>query len=120
MKPIFAAAKNSTCRIVFAEGEDERVLRAVQMVVDESLAKPILVGRPSVIAKRIERFGLRMKPGLDIEIVNPEWDERYRDYCRSIIASPSAAASPRICQDRNAPPPYPDRSMLIHKDAADA
>ncbi len=80
MKPIFQAAKDSPKRIVFAEGEDERVLRAVQVVVDEGLAKPILVGRPAVIEQRIERYGLRLRPGADIEITNPEADPRYRAY----------------------------------------
>ena len=80
MKPIFAAAKQAPRRIVYAEGEDERVLRAVQVVVDEGLARPILVGRPTVVAQRIERFGLRLDIERDLEIINPEWDERYRDY----------------------------------------
>ncbi|MGZ5078889.1 MAG: NADP-dependent malic enzyme [Usitatibacter sp.] len=80
MKPVFAAAKESPRRIVFAEGEDERVLRAVQVVVDEGLAKPILVGRPAVLERRIERFGLRLSPGKHFEIVNPEGDPRFRDY----------------------------------------
>src|SRR6266581_1893306 len=80
MKPIFQAAKDSTRRIVFAEGEDERVLRAVQVVVDEGLAKPILVGRPAVIAQRIERFGLRLKPCANFEMINPEDDPRFRAY----------------------------------------
>ena len=80
MKPIFAAAKALPKRIVYAEGEDERVLRAVQVVVDEGLAHPILVGRPAVIERRIERFGLRIEAGKDFQIINPEWDERYRDY----------------------------------------
>jgi malate dehydrogenase (oxaloacetate-decarboxylating)(NADP+) len=80
MKPIFAAAKQSPQRIVFCEGEDERVLRAVQVVLEESLAKPIVIGRPQVLARRIEQFGLRLKPGADFEVVNPESDERYRDY----------------------------------------
>ncbi|HEX4333207.1 MAG TPA: NADP-dependent malic enzyme [Usitatibacter sp.] len=80
MKPIFAAAKESPRRVVFSEGEDERVLRAAQVVVDEGLAKVILVGRPAVIERRIERFGLRMKPGVNLEVVNPESDQRFRDY----------------------------------------
>ena len=80
MKPIFQAAKLAPKRIVFAEGEDERVLRAVQVVVDEDLAKPILVGRPTVIAQRIERYGLRLKKGADFEMTNPEDDPRYRAY----------------------------------------
>jgi malate dehydrogenase (oxaloacetate-decarboxylating)(NADP+) len=80
MKPIFSAAKKEPRRIVYAEGEDERVLRAVQVVVDEGLAKPILVGRPAVLERRIERFGLRLKPGVDFEVINPEYDPRYKAY----------------------------------------
>ncbi|QWD80008.1 NADP-dependent malic enzyme [Polynucleobacter sp. MWH-Spelu-300-X4] len=83
MKPLFSVAKKvpmAKKRVVFCEGEDERVLRAVQVVIDEKIANPILVGRPAVIARRIERFGLRMTPGVDVEICNPEFDERYRDY----------------------------------------
>jgi malate dehydrogenase (oxaloacetate-decarboxylating)(NADP+) len=80
MKPMFAAAKADPRRIVYAEGEDERVLRAVQVVVDEQLARPILIGRPAVIERRIERYGLRIRPGADFELVNPEWDPRYRAY----------------------------------------
>jgi malate dehydrogenase (oxaloacetate-decarboxylating)(NADP+) len=79
MRPVFAAAKAKPARVVYAEGEDERALRAVQVVLDEGLAKPILVGRPAVIESRIARAGLRMKPGRDLEIVNPEDDPRYRD-----------------------------------------
>jgi len=81
MKPLFTAAKEGPRRrVVYAEGEDERVLRATQVVVDEGLALPILIGRPAVVAKRIERFGLRIKPGVDFQLVNPEHDPRYRDY----------------------------------------
>jgi malate dehydrogenase (oxaloacetate-decarboxylating)(NADP+) len=80
MKPVFTAAKQNPKRIVFTEGEDERVLRATQVIVDERLAIPILVGRPAVLERRIERWGLRIKPGRDFEVVNPEGDPRYRDY----------------------------------------
>jgi malate dehydrogenase (oxaloacetate-decarboxylating)(NADP+) len=80
MKPIFDAAKKAPKRIVYAEGEEERVMRAVQVIVDEKLAHPILVGRPAVLETRIERFGLRLKPGVDVEVINPESDPRYRDY----------------------------------------
>ncbi len=83
MRPIFTEARRAAGkRIVYAEGEEERVLRAAQVVVDERLARPILVGRPAVIERRLERYGLRMKPGADFEIVNPEWDERYKTYWR--------------------------------------
>jgi malate dehydrogenase (oxaloacetate-decarboxylating)(NADP+) len=80
MKPLFSAAKAAPRRIVYAEGEDERVLRAVQIVVDEGLAKPILIGRPQVIEQRLERLGLRVRAGKEFELVNPEFDPRYRDY----------------------------------------
>jgi len=83
MKPIYAAARKVAMekkRIVFAEGEEERVLRAVQVIVDEKLANPILIGRPAVLTHRIERFGLRLRMGVDFTVVNPEHDERFRDY----------------------------------------
>jgi malate dehydrogenase (oxaloacetate-decarboxylating)(NADP+) len=80
MKPIFEAAKKSPKRIVYAEGEDERVLRAVKVVVDEGLAKPILIGRPAVVMQRIERYGLRLKRGVHFELTDPEDDPRYRAY----------------------------------------
>ncbi|WP_036170423.1 NADP-dependent malic enzyme [Massilia sp. 9096] len=83
MKPLFQIAKSTPPelkRIVYAEGEDERVLRAVQVVVDENLARPILVGRPAVLEKRIEKFGLRLKKGVHFDVINPDFDERYRDY----------------------------------------
>ncbi|MCS6944104.1 MAG: NADP-dependent malic enzyme [Sutterellaceae bacterium] len=85
MKPIFAVAKKAVAaggraRIVFAEGEDERVLRAVQEAIDEGLARPIVIARPAVLERRLQRYGLRMRPGADFELVNPESDPRYRDY----------------------------------------
>jgi malate dehydrogenase (oxaloacetate-decarboxylating)(NADP+) len=80
MKPVFDLAKKNPKRLVYAEGEDERVLHAVQMVVDEGLAQPILVGRPAVIEQRIHKLGLRIQAGEHFEIVNPESDPRYRAY----------------------------------------
>ena len=85
MKPIFSAAKQlvrdgGKSRIVFAEGEEERVLRAVQVIVDEKLARPILVGRPEVLLARIEKFGLRLRLGEDVEVTNPYYDERFHQY----------------------------------------
>jgi malate dehydrogenase (oxaloacetate-decarboxylating)(NADP+) len=85
MKPIFAAAKapaERRARIIFAEGEDERVLRAAQVLVDESIARPILVGRRGVIESRLSRYGLRLRPDADFGIVNPERDDRYDEYWR--------------------------------------
>lgn len=85
MKPVFAAAKRQVrsggkARIVFTEGEEERVLRAVQVIVDEKLARPILVGRPQVLMARIEKYGLRLRLGQDVEVTNPEYDERFHQY----------------------------------------
>ncbi len=84
MRPVFTAAKEAHARqpvrVVYAEGEDERVLRAVQEVLDEGIARPILVGRPAVIASRIERAGLRLRPDSDFEICDPQNDERFRSY----------------------------------------
>ncbi|MBT0962094.1 NADP-dependent malic enzyme [Denitromonas iodatirespirans] len=77
MKPVFAAAKRNPKRIIFSEGESERVLRAVQIVVDEGLARPILVGRPSVVMNNIERFGLRLQADTDFELINPDSDPRF-------------------------------------------
>lgn len=80
MKPVFDLAKKDPKRLVYAEGEDERVLHAVQMVLDEGLAKPILVGRPSVVEQRIQKLGLRLRVGEHFELVNPENDSRFRAY----------------------------------------
>ncbi|MDG5975841.1 malic enzyme [Hydrogenophaga taeniospiralis CCUG 15921] len=81
MKPIYAAAKTALKkRVAYAEGEEERVLRACQIVVDEGLARPTLIGRPAIIAQRIEKFGLRLKEDLDYDVVNVEQDSRYRDF----------------------------------------
>ena len=86
MKPIFTAAKRApNKRVAYAEGEEERVLRAAQVVVDEGLARPTLIGRPNVIAERAERFGLRLQQGRDYDVVNVEHDERYRDYWQTYL-----------------------------------
>jgi malate dehydrogenase (oxaloacetate-decarboxylating)(NADP+) len=80
MKPVFDAARRNPRRVVYAEGEEPVVLRAVQSVVDNALAFPIVIGRPAVVEHRIEKFGLRIRPGIDFELVNPEKDSRYREY----------------------------------------
>jgi malate dehydrogenase (oxaloacetate-decarboxylating)(NADP+) len=78
MKPVFAAAKAAPRRVVFAEGEEERVLRAIQTVLEEGLAEPVVIGRPEVVQMRIDRIGLKLEPGKDFELVNPDSDPRYR------------------------------------------
>jgi len=80
MKPVFTAARQSPKRIVYCEGEDERVLRASQEVINEGIARVIVIGRPDVVDTRIERLGLRIRPGRDFELVNPDSDARYREY----------------------------------------
>jgi malate dehydrogenase (oxaloacetate-decarboxylating)(NADP+) len=85
MKPMFAKAKTQPVRVIYAEGEDERVLHATQVVLEEKLARPILVGRPAVVEARIKRFGLAIKAGQDFDLINPEDDPRYRSYVQSYI-----------------------------------
>jgi malate dehydrogenase (oxaloacetate-decarboxylating)(NADP+) len=83
MKPLFSAAVAAPRRVIYAEGEDERVLRAVQIVADEGLAKPMLIGRPQVVEQRIERLGLRLRTGREFQLVNPEQDPRYKEYWKT-------------------------------------
>src|SRR3712207_2297595 len=85
MKPLFTQAKASPRRVIYAEGEDERVLRATQVILEEGIAKPVLIGRPGVVEARIKRFGLSIAPGRDFELVNPEDDPRYRDYVATYV-----------------------------------
>ncbi|CAN1555823.1 SfcA Malic enzyme [Burkholderiaceae bacterium] len=81
MKPVYAAAKQASAkRVAYAEGEEERVLRACQILVDENIARPVLIGRPAIISQRVAKFGLRLKDGLDYDVVNVEDDPRYRDF----------------------------------------
>ncbi|WP_099866686.1 NADP-dependent malic enzyme [Pararhizobium haloflavum] len=87
MKPLFSAAKVATKkRVIYAEGEDERVLRATQVLLEEGVAEPILIGRPAIIETRLRRYGLRIRPGKDFAVVNPEDDPRYRDYVDDYFA----------------------------------
>jgi len=86
MKPVFSIAKASQAkRVIYADGEDERVLRAAQVVLEEGIAEPILIGRPNVIDVRLKRYGLRIRPGVDFELINPEDDPRYRAYVDLLI-----------------------------------
>jgi malate dehydrogenase (oxaloacetate-decarboxylating)(NADP+) len=106
MKPVFQAAKADPKRVIYAEGEDERILRAAQVSLEDGFAIPILIGRPEVVEARIERFGLSVRPGKDFELINPESDPRYREYvdmyyeltCRKGI-TPEAART--IVRTRN-------------------
>ncbi len=100
MKPVFAKARAQPMRVIYAEGEDERILQATQAVLEEKLAKPILVGRPAVVEARLKRFGLSIRAGRDFDLVNPEEDPRYRSYVQDYIdaagrsgITPEAAAT---------------------------
>jgi malate dehydrogenase (oxaloacetate-decarboxylating)(NADP+) len=100
MKPVFAKARTQPVRVIYAEGEDERILRATQAVLEEKLARPILVGRPSVVEARLKRFGLSIRAGHDFDLINPDDDPRYRSYVQDYIdaagrsgITPDAAAT---------------------------
>ena len=85
MKPVFERAKQQIKRVIYAEGEDERMLRATQVVVEEGLARPILIGRPAIVEARLERFGLSIRPGRDFELINPDDDPRYRTFVQALV-----------------------------------
>ncbi len=85
MRRIYIAARKAPARVIYADGEDERVLRAAQVLIEEKMAKPILIGRPAVIETRLKRYGLSIKPGKDFEITNPEDDPRYREYVATLV-----------------------------------
>jgi malate dehydrogenase (oxaloacetate-decarboxylating)(NADP+) len=122
MKPIMALAKSAERRrVVYAEGEDERVLRAIQVVVDEKIAQPILVGRPQVVEKRISQFGLRMRVGVDFELVNPEQDDRYRDYWETYhLLTERKGVTAQYAQIEMRRRNTLIGAMMIHKGEADA
>ncbi|MFZ8912546.1 MAG: phosphate acyltransferase, partial [Burkholderiaceae bacterium] len=122
MKPIMALAKSAERRrVVYAEGEDERVLRAIHVVVDEKIAHPILVGRPQVVEKRISKFGLRMRVGVDFELVNPEQDDRYRDYWETYhLLTERKGVTAQYAQIEMRRRNTLIGAMMIHKGEADA
>ena len=121
MRPVFAAAKQSLRRVVYAEGEDERVLRAVQVVVDEGLAKPVLIGRPEVISSRIKRYGLRLASGKDFEVVNPESDSRYREvWSEYHTAMGRRGVTPDVAKTRVRQHTTLIGAMLVRRGEADA
>jgi malate dehydrogenase (oxaloacetate-decarboxylating)(NADP+) len=121
MKPVFTAAKQAPRRIVYAEGEEERILRAAQVVVDEKLARPTLIGRPDVIDKRIERLGLRLRRGDDFDLVDPDRDTRYRDYWTEYHRlAGRRGVTPEIAKLEMRRQPTLIGAMLVHMGDADA
>ena len=121
MRPMFERAKQDPRRVVYAEGEDERVLRAVQQVIDERLAKPIVIGRPDVIESRVARLGLRMKDGVDVAIVNPDSDHRYNEYWRLYLSLMERdGVSPDSARNRVRTDPTIIAALMLRRGEADA
>jgi malate dehydrogenase (oxaloacetate-decarboxylating)(NADP+) len=121
MKPLFAKAKTQPVRVIYAEGEDERVLRATQQVLEEKLAKPILVGRPPVVESRIKRFGLAIRAGKDFDLVNPEDDPRYRSYVQSYIeAAGRRGVTPDVARTVVRTNNTVIAALAVHRGEADA
>ena len=121
MKPVFELAKQSPKRLVYAEGEDKRVLHAVQTVVDEGIAHPILIGRPAVIEHRIANLGLRIRAGEHFELVNPESDPRYREYWEEYLhLMERKGITPEIAKREMRRSNTLIAAMLVRKGAADA
>jgi malate dehydrogenase (oxaloacetate-decarboxylating)(NADP+) len=121
MKPLFEAAKASPRRVVFTEGEDERVLRAVQAVIDEGMARPTLVGRPEVIRARLEKLGLRLRRDHDYELVDPNNDPRFREYSQAYHRlAERKGVTPQIARLEMRRRNTLIGAMLMHKGAADA
>ncbi|GAW33704.1 NADP-dependent malic enzyme [Roseovarius sp. A-2] len=120
MRPVFEAARTAARRIVFAEGEDERVLRAAQAILEETTEQPILIGRPEVIARRCERAGLTIRPERDFNIVNPQDDPRYRDYWEtyhSIMAR--RGVTPDLARAIMRTNTTAIGAVMVHRDEAD-
>jgi malate dehydrogenase (oxaloacetate-decarboxylating)(NADP+) len=121
LKPVFDRAKQDPRRIVYCEGEDERVLRAVQTVVDDKMAKPILIGRTEIVAKRIQSLGLRLKQGRDFEICNPENDPRYGEYWRLLHRLlERRGVSPELARELVRTRPTIIGSLMLHRGEAEA
>ncbi|MBD3786719.1 MAG: NADP-dependent malic enzyme [Sphingomonadales bacterium] len=121
MRPVFEAAATASRRIVFSEGEDERVLRAANAMIEETTDRPILIGRPEVIERRCERAGLPIRPGADFEVVNPENDPRYRDYWETyhhLMAR--RGVSPDLARAIMRTNTTAIAAIMVHRDEADS
>ena len=121
MKPIFAQAAKAPKRVVYADGEDERVLRAAQVVIEEKLAFPILIGRPAVVDSRIARYGLAIRPNRDFGLINPEDDPRYRDYVDTfLIAAGRRGVTPNAARVMVRTNSTVIAALAVHRGEADA
>jgi malate dehydrogenase (oxaloacetate-decarboxylating)(NADP+) len=121
MKPLFAKARAAMKTVIYSEGEDERVLRATQVVLEERLAKPILIGRPEVIGDRIKRFGLTIRPNVDFEIIDPSDDPRYRDYVATYLkVAGRKGVTPDVARIVVRSSPSVIAALAVHRGEADA
>jgi malate dehydrogenase (oxaloacetate-decarboxylating)(NADP+) len=121
MRPVFQAARSTARRIVFAEGEDERVLRCAQAMLEETTERPILIGRPDVIERRMEKAGLALKLGEDVDVVNPENDPRYRDYWETYHALLARrGVSPDIARAIMRTNTTAIGAVMVHREEADS
>ena len=121
MKPLFAKAREAQKRVIYSEGEDERVLRATQVILEERLAKPVLIGRPEIIQERIKRYGLAMTPGVDFEVVDPRSDPRYRDYVTDYLkAAGRKGVTPDVARTVVRGSPTVIGALALHRGDVDA
>ena len=121
MKPLFAKARAAKKRVIYAEGEDERVLRATQVVLEERIARPVLIGRPDVMKDRIKRFGLTIKPGIDFEVIDPQSDPRYRDYVATYLkVAGRKGVTPDVARTVVRTSPSVIGALALHRGEVDA
>ena len=121
MRPVFEAASSASRKIVFAEGEEERVLRAATAMIEETTDKPILIGRPEVVDSRIERAGLPIRAGRDFELVNPENDPRYRDYWTTYLSlMERRGVTPELARAIMRTNTTAIAAVMVHREEADS
>jgi malate dehydrogenase (oxaloacetate-decarboxylating)(NADP+) len=121
MKPLFAKARAARKRVIYSEGEDERVLRATQVVLEERIARPVLIGRPEVMKDRIKRFGLTINPGVDFEIIDPRSDPRYRDYVATYLkVAGRKGVTPDVARTVVRTSPSVIGALALHRGEVDA
>jgi malate dehydrogenase (oxaloacetate-decarboxylating)(NADP+) len=121
MKPIFAKARDAKKRVIYSEGEDERVLRATQVILEERLAIPVLIGRPEVIQERLKRYGLAIKPGADFEVIDPRSDPRYRDYVATYLkVAGRKGVTPDVARNVVRSSPTVIAALALHRGDVDA
>ncbi|MGO4872520.1 MAG: NADP-dependent malic enzyme [Roseiarcus sp.] len=121
MKPLFAKARAAMKSVIYSEGEDERVLRAAQVVLEERIARPVLIGRPEVMKDRIKRFGLTINPGVDFEVIDPRSDPRYRDYVATYLkVAERKGVTPDVARTVVRTSPSVIGALALHRGEVDA